>query len=221
MKLLNRIVTPQDVQARDEKESSGLERSNSFFSNLKGKSGKLSKSNKEKEMIDFGRAVHEATYGINSDALMQFAILFAALIHDVDHQGVPNLQLTKEDSPIAARFNHRSAAEQNSIGIALNLLRKRRYDNLRECIAPTDEEWTRFRQLIVVAVLSTDIASAELRKQRAEKWDKAFVAVAEEETESATVDEDSPVTLSDRRATAVLEQVIQASDVAHTMQVRS
>eukprot|EP00980_Cylindrotheca_fusiformis_P025515 scaffold13958_cov118-Cylindrotheca_fusiformis.AAC.1 len=32
-------------------------------------------------------------YGITSDPLTQFAVVFSAVIHDVDHPGVPNTQL--------------------------------------------------------------------------------------------------------------------------------
>lgn len=34
--------------------------------------------------------------GISSDPLSQFAVVFGALIHDVDHVGVSNAQLIKE-----------------------------------------------------------------------------------------------------------------------------
>ena len=32
-------------------------------------------------------ALHNSTFGISSDPLTHFAIVFAALIHDADHQG--------------------------------------------------------------------------------------------------------------------------------------
>ena len=35
------------------------------------------------------------TYGITADPLTQFACVFSALIHDLDHPGVPNSQLVK------------------------------------------------------------------------------------------------------------------------------
>jgi hypothetical protein len=35
--------------------------------------------------------LHDYTYGITSDPLTQFAAIFCALIHDVDHRGVSNL----------------------------------------------------------------------------------------------------------------------------------
>ena len=61
-------------------------------------------------------ALHDHTYGITSDPLTQFACAFSALIHDVDHSGVPNAQLIKENAEIAGYYNNRSVAEQNSLG---------------------------------------------------------------------------------------------------------
>lgn len=40
-------------------------------------------------------ALHDHTYGITSDPLTLFACAFSALIHDVNHTGVPNPQLIK------------------------------------------------------------------------------------------------------------------------------
>ena len=38
-------------------------------------------------------------------------------ILSVDHVGVSNAQLVKEQDPLAARYNERSVAEQNSLGM--------------------------------------------------------------------------------------------------------
>jgi hypothetical protein len=58
------------------------------------------------------------TYGVlASDPLTQFAVVFSALIHDVDHTGVANGQLIKENSPIALHYDGKSVAEQNSIDL--------------------------------------------------------------------------------------------------------
>ena len=48
--------------------------------------------------------LHDHTYGITSDPLTWFACVFSALIHDVDHSGVPNAQLVQEGSPIATLY---------------------------------------------------------------------------------------------------------------------
>ena len=57
------------------------------------------------------------TKGITSDPLTQFAVVFAALIHDVDHPGVPNTRLVEERAPVAAMYKNKSVAENNSIEV--------------------------------------------------------------------------------------------------------
>jgi class 3 adenylate cyclase len=66
--------------------------------------------------------LHDHTYGITSDPLTQFACAFSALIHDVDHTGVPNAQLVKENHPISVLYHNRSVAEQYSLTLSWNLL---------------------------------------------------------------------------------------------------
>jgi hypothetical protein len=63
----------------------------------------------------------------------------------------------------------------------------------------------RFRQLIVNTVLATDIFDKDLNGLRRSRWEEAFA--------------DSKDFDPDMRATIVLEHIIQASDVSHTMQV--
>ena len=58
--------------------------------------------------------LHDCTYGITSDPLTQFVVTFSALVHDVDHQGVPNTQLVKERTCLAVVYKEKSVAEQNS-----------------------------------------------------------------------------------------------------------
>jgi hypothetical protein len=67
--------------------------------------------------VDSPESLHDQSFGITSDPLTQFACAFSALIHDVDHTGVPNAQLIKEDNEIAGYYNNRSVAEQNSLGV--------------------------------------------------------------------------------------------------------
>ena len=56
------------------------------------------------------------------DPLTHFAVVFSALIHDVDHAGVPNIILMKEKPRLAALYKKKSCAEQNSVDLAWNLL---------------------------------------------------------------------------------------------------
>jgi hypothetical protein len=153
--------------------------------------------------------LHDHTFGITSDPLTQFACVIAALIHDVDHQGVPNNTLLAEKSPLAELYGGKSMAEQNSVDLAWDLLMQPDFEPLVAVICKDDMEMARFRQLIVNAVLATDIMDADLKALRNARWDKAF---KEEE------DGDSSAEAVNRKATIIIEHLIQASDVAHTMQ---
>ena len=148
------------------------------------------------------------SYGITSDPLTQFAVVFSAVIHDVDHPGVTNAQLVIENTR-SAKIYKRSIAEQNSVDLAWEVLMSPDYVDLRACIYSCEEELKRFRQLVVNTVMATDICDKELQALRKARWDAAF---------SATQPDPSPELAQDRKATIVIEHLIQASDVAHTMQ---
>lgn len=64
--------------------------------------------------------------------------------------------------------------------------------------------------MIISAVIATDIFDKELSTLRKNRWAKAFSV---EKSKRTTKD-------IHRMATIVIEHLIQASDVAHTMQVR-
>jgi class 3 adenylate cyclase len=160
---------------------------------------------------DDARELHDHTYGITSDPLTQFAVVLSALLHDVDHLGVPNTQLVKEAREISQMYNNKSVAEQNSIDLAWSLLMEDRFQVLRRAIYSTEAEFRRFRQLLVNTILATDIMDKDLKSMRNAKWDKAFA-------ESFLGPEEGMVEINNRKATVVIEHLIQASDVAHTMQ---
>eukprot|EP00980_Cylindrotheca_fusiformis_P028843 scaffold22655_cov173-Cylindrotheca_fusiformis.AAC.2 len=152
------------------------------------------------------------SYGITSDPLTQFAVVFSAIIHDVDHPGVPNTQLVKENTRWAQIYK-KSVAEQKSVDIAWNMLMSGEYAALRACIYQTDEDLQRFRQLVVNTVMATDIVDRELQALRKARWETAFSNV-----DSVAESFDGGVESEDRKATIVIEHLIQASDVSHTMQ---
>mmetsp|Transcript_27427 Transcript_27427/g.65843 ORF Transcript_27427/g.65843 Transcript_27427/m.65843 type:complete len:1348 (+) Transcript_27427:241-4284(+) len=172
-------------------------------------------------------AMHDHTYGITSDPLTQFSCVFAALIHDADHDGVANATLIEEGADIATIYKGKSVAEQNSVNLAWNMLLSDRYRQLRDTICATQSEEVRFRQLVVNTVMATDIMDKDLKKLRDARWKRAFDAgkvldgLDEPEHPTSQIggssfDEDR-IALN-RKATIVIEHLIQASDVAHTMQ---
>jgi class 3 adenylate cyclase len=179
-KLMIRIVTPDDQAAMN-------------------KSTLLTKN----------QALHDHTYGITSDPLTQFACVFAALVHDVDHPGVPNATLIRESAPVAIEYKGKSIAEQNSADIAWELLMEPKYEELLDAICLSESERIRFRQLVVNTIMATDIMDKDLKNLRNYRWEKAFA--------KADIQEDVLDNVN-RKATIVIEHLIQASDIAHTMQ---
>jgi class 3 adenylate cyclase len=157
--------------------------------------------------------LHDHTYGNTSDPLTQFACAFSALIHDVDHTGVSNAQLVKENHPISILYHNRSVAEQYSLTLSWNLLMEDRFQDFRRCVYTTEAELMRFRHLVVNGVMATDIVDKDLKNLRNARWAKAFdddmTLLDRKKLSKADVD---------RKATIVIEHLIQASDIAHTMQ---
>ena len=74
----------------------------------------------------------------------------------------------------------------------------------------------RFRQLLMHTVLATDIADKERSAAGKIRWQKAFHP-SESDLEGSERQEDA-VNIRSLKATLVFEQIMQASDVSHTMQ---
>lgn len=104
---------------------------------------------------------------------------------------------------LATLYNNRSVAEQNSVDLSWNLLQDSNFVDLQNAIYCTPEEKLRFRQLVVNGVMATDIADKDLKARRNKRWEMAFNRTEQVENESA---KDS----TDRKATIVIEHLIQA-----------
>jgi hypothetical protein len=106
------------------------------------------------------------------------------------------------------------------VDLALKLLGSNCYRELLHTIAATKEELLRFRQLVINIVMATDICDKQLKELRNSRWNRAFfpthVAAAPSTVEGGN--DESPDQARNRKATIVLEHLIQASDIAHTMQ---
>jgi 3'5'-cyclic nucleotide phosphodiesterase/Adenylate and Guanylate cyclase catalytic domain len=154
--------------------------------------------------------LHDHTFGITSDPLTQFACVMAALIHDGGHLGVPNSTLVMEKHPLAYKYKNKSVAEQNSVDLAWEIIMSEDYKELQSCMCGTKDEITRFRSIVVNLTMATDIMDKDLGAQRKARWETAFAENAEEIAKDPLV--------INRKATIVLEHLMQASDVSHTMQ---
>jgi hypothetical protein len=81
---------------------------------------RVATTDEKKKNMSNQREFYDYTFGISTDPLTKFAIVFSALIHDLDHDGVSNWQLVKEQHPIAVTYDGLSAMEQHSFNLALN-----------------------------------------------------------------------------------------------------
>jgi hypothetical protein len=150
--------------------------------------------------------LHNQTYGIVSDPLTQFGVVLSALIHVVDHRGISNEDLVREDPELAGQYKGTSLTEQLSVDKAWKKLMEPEFENLRRCIYADAEEKQRLRQVMVNSVLATDIHDEERQAFRQARWDMSFGP-------GASIEEDM-----NRKATCVIETLMQAADEFHTMQ---
>ena len=107
----------------------------------------IQQSSSDMPVKEYEAQLHDHTYGITSDPLMHFSLVFSALVHDADHPGVPNATLISEHDPVAVKYNNKSVAEQNSVDLAWDLLMREDYKDLQNCIYTTQAELERFRQV--------------------------------------------------------------------------
>ena len=147
-----------------------------------------------------------------SDSFLFLYRQFSALIHDVDHNGVPNSILIKEGTAEADQYRSKSVAEQHSIALAWSLLMEPCYEDLRKSIYQTEQERTGFRQVVVNSVMATDIVDAILKKSRDDRWEKAINMKNDDIFWGKSIEN------SNRMATIAIDHIIQASDTSHTMQ---
>ena len=146
----------------------------------------------------------------------------------MDHSGVSNFQLINEGHTLAKLYKGKSVAEQNSVDLAWDLLQDPIYTDLQKAIYSDQVEMNRFRNLVVNIVLATDIFDRDMKSIRDTRWDKAFQYAnveSEEVTEEIHTklevkrpDVSDEANNTNLKATIVMEHLIQASDVAHTMQ---
>merc|ERR1711933_25010 len=109
VKLLSRIVDPAEVVSTTAKASDCISN---------GTTTTTVATTETTEDQTIASVLHDHTFGITSDPLTQFACVFSALIHDLDHPGVANSQLVKENTKIASYYKNKSVAEQNSVDLS-------------------------------------------------------------------------------------------------------
>ena len=122
-------------------------------------------------------------------------------------KGVSNLQLIKNNDPLAMQYNHRCICEQSSFILAWNLLMERRFEALRNAIYSDASERMLFRQLVTNSIIATDLYDTEFSMVRNERWEAVFCAGTEENIDNCN-----------QKTTILMEYIMQSSEIAHTME---
>jgi len=152
--------------------------------------------------------VQNASYLIASNPLVQFAMVLSVICHDVDHPGASNAILLSEKSRMASVYGYKSVAEQNSLDLTWDLLMDDNYAELRAAIYRTEEEKQLFRQVLVNSVISTDLFDQRLKDRFESRWKVGF----------PNESHGDQGTSKNLQATLIMETMVQAADIAHTMQ---
>ena len=118
-------------------------------------------------------------------------------------------------------YHGKSPAENHSINLAWTTLMHSQYKDLVKCICPTASEKERLKKLVINAVLATDVFDPDLKDSRNARWEQVFGDRSAGKSDTATAGNlsvDEPENADSLKVIIVLEHLIQASDVAHTMQ---
>eukprot|EP01038_Epipyxis_sp_PR26KG_P012990 gene12990-17419_t len=87
----------------------------------------------------------------------KLALLYSAIIHDMEHFGVPNETLINQSHELAIKFHDQSVAEMNSLTIGLELIS----NPIHNCMLLSkysENDKKIFRKSVIELVLCTDIA---------------------------------------------------------------
>jgi len=144
------------------------------------------------------------SFGTKLSSLEKASLLYAALIHDVEHLGVPNVSLVKKNHELAILYHDQSVAEMNSIAVGLQLFQNPHFDIFTNL---SDSERSQFRQNVIELVLSTDIADPYRRK-------RTFARIEENSTST-----DGSLDIStDMGKQILLSLVLRAADIGSSFQ---
>lgn len=94
------------------------------------------------------------------------------------------------------------------------------YANLRSAIYQSEKEKKLFRQVLVNCTISTDLFDVDLKKRFDSRWQRAFPEPrgSLRQSHRQSVRQKTSAATLNLQATLIMETMVQASDIAHTMQ---
>lgn len=206
---LNKMINMMTDEHRPKQR--GIEKDGPIFSSTKGKQS----SKKDLNAANCGQS-EQHCFGLCNDPMAHFVLVFAALVHDVDHSGVCNKSLVEEGSELAILYNNLSIAEQNSLAIAFSILFEPSFEALRDAVFPAAEDYIRFMDEVNHLVIHTDLGSPKIKESK-QLWNEKFGKDFDDESSILSKCENTNVG-DERQKSLMMELLLQAADVAHNIQ---
>ncbi|KAK4046188.1 3',5'-cyclic-nucleotide phosphodiesterase [Microbotryomycetes sp. JL201] len=105
------------------------------------------------------RAVDQGGMGELLRPMDVFALMVAAIGHDVGHPGLSNAYLVNAKAPVAQVYNDRSVLENFHTVTLIHMLRKHRFDHLLGGdFGHLGDQATSFRKILEASILATDMS---------------------------------------------------------------
>lgn len=118
---------------------------------------------------------------------------------------------------MATLYNNISIHEQESVDSAFELLMDDKYSELRRTIFATEDEFYRFRQIVINCVLATDMSNEKIMGKQAVRWGCLFRDNENAQSDDISLDYE-PENEGDQKASIVIERLSLISDLAHYTQ---
>jgi 3'5'-cyclic nucleotide phosphodiesterase len=149
----------------------------------------------------------DPTSGFVFDPAKHFAVVLAALIHAVDHPGVANDQLVKEQPGLALLHGNQSVASHNAVRLAWGAFVSDDFGQLQRIICDTQDESHQFQRLLKDCVLAADAMSRDTSAMR--------VVTCNDLSGTCGIGKASLV--QEQKEWIFIKQLIQTSNIAHAM----
>ena len=156
--------------------------------------------------------------------LPKFAVMFAALISELDHPGLDNEYLTNDQSMrLGEEYKGKSITQKHAFELAWIMFSDKKYDDLRSRLCPTDEALGCFRRLVHDFVLATDVMNPMLSGARKRRWETVFeIQEQQQQLDSSSSCDLTNPTCGDKavrlKIFTILEHLMLTAHLTHTTQ---
>lgn len=136
---------------------------------------------------------------VDKNPFVRFITVFAALIHDVKHLGLPNAQLQKDEHSLSVVYCQGSYLERQSIQVGIGIFVEE-FPELSTSILKLCPE---FINLVTYGVLATDVANSATQQTIQDRFERLI---------------NGPTPTELEQTQCVIEQILLMADVGHCSQ---